>query len=142
MEDNEIHIKDNIIYKIVDYHRRRPNPEKSVWDRDVSVEDEIGLFKEVVHNKWIVEDLNKQKHLGWGILSYGTRLGTGITPEKKPLYVAKFKDENLNEYFHGYPIDYTCVHDRVPKSILKDWKKETRISKAQMSRMGRGFDCH
>lgn len=133
------HVVDNIHYKMVSYHRGSPNPNKSVWDSNlVSIVEEFNQFKIAHNNNWKTQKNTKTFY--FGVKPNFSKLGTGISPKCKDLYVAKFKDDNFSNHFHGYPIDYTNIHDKVPTDILKSWKDNGTISKVQMSRMQRCVD--
>lgn len=134
--DRAYKVDPNVYYTMIGYHRGNPSNEKSVWDtREVSIKEEYECFVKAYRNNWIYYKSNK-KFL-FGVKDNYGKIGTGKLPHRKNLHVAKFKCDTQNIQFHGYPVDHTRIHDKVPLDILRIWRSKDIITKIQMSRMSR-----
>lgn len=104
---------------MVDYHRGTPSKVKSVWESNFNFDDEINCFINTIANTWVTT--KNTKDLGWGLnFSNGINsIGVGVLPGKKVLYFAQFKKEQNNTLWHGYPIDYTNINQRIPDEIVE-----------------------
>ena len=126
-----------IQYYVNPQHRKKGNPNKSIWI--VKPNEEFECFQFTYMNRWVV--VNE----AWGFLLDKTnkfvKLGTGQNNEE--LKIAKFKKDPTKKEWHGYPCNYMTKTQDIPfETILKTWVDEQYITKAKMSKIQHQLLCN
>ncbi len=123
-------------YIISSQHRRRGNPNKSIWT--ISFEEEVNCFIQALNSNW------KTGTEAWGIRLNGNILQVvGLNNYRQELKLAKFVDGNKINIWHGYPADYMSkAQDRPATNILKAWVNNGFLTKAKMSKIRLGQSCN
>jgi hypothetical protein len=123
-------------YIISSQHRRRGNPNKSVWT--ISYEEEVDCFIETMTREWQIGTV------AWGIKVVEDILQVvGVNSIRQELKLAKFVDGADTNVWHGYPADYMRkAQDRPATNILKLWVNDGFITKAKMSKIRLGQSCN
>ncbi len=123
-------------YIISSQHRRRGNPNKSIWT--ITFEEEVDCFIQALNGNW------KIATEAWGIKVVDNILQVvGLNNNNGNLKLAKFVDGTNTNVWHGYPADYMSkAQDRPATSILKDWVDNGYLTKAKMSKIRLGQSCN
>jgi hypothetical protein len=123
-------------YIVSSQHRRKGNPNKSIWT--INFDEEIDCFIQTITKNW------KNGVEAWGIKLIGTTLQVvGISNDKAELKLAKFVDGTNSNIWHGYPADHmTKSQDRPTTIILKNWVDNGYITKAKMNKIRQGQLCN
>ncbi len=123
-------------YIISSQHRRRGNPNKSVWT--ISYDEEVDCFIETMTREWQIGTV------AWGIKVVEDILQVvGVNNIRQELKLAKFVDGADTNVWHGYPADYMRkAQDRPATNILKLWVNDGFITKAKMSKIRLGQSCN
>jgi hypothetical protein len=129
-----VEIVPGVIYTIHPDHRNN-TARKSQWR--VTEDQEIACFNLSWRNEWIGADV------GWGLHIVDNRaeyLGVG-QDHLTPVFMAKFKNDNVQPDWHGYPVDHTRNCDRPLEPILRRWMDLQFIAPEKMSKILRGKPC-
>lgn len=136
--DKEIDLSE---YKIGNYiissqHRKKSNPNKSIWT--ITYKEEVECFIFAFDKKWNTDNE------GWGLKIYdGLIQEIGQDFEYKKLKIAKFVDGNQKNVWHGYPVDHMIKpNDRPTTEILKAWVDKGYLTKAKMCKIKQGKSCN
>lgn len=123
-------------YIISSLHRRKGNPNKSIWK--ITYKDELDCFIQAINSNW------KNIYVAWGIKIVNNKLQVvGINPSNNVIKLAKFVDGAKSNVWHGYPADHVKnAHDRPETFILKNWALNGYISKSNMVKIRRGQVCN
>ena len=123
-------------YLISSQHRKKGNPNKSIWT--ISLEDEVNCFIQTICNNW------KAGVEAWGIKPNGNTLQVvGVNNNNEQLKLAKFVDGTNTDVWHGYPADHMYkAQDRPTTEILKSWVEQGYITKPKMSKIRQGKLCN
>lgn len=123
-------------YIISSQHRRRGNPNKSIWT--ITFEEEVDCFIQALSGNW------KTENEAWGIkLHNGVIQVVGENYSRQELKLAKFVDGTNTNVWHGYPADHmNRPHDRPATNILKVWVNSGYLTKAKMSKIRLGQSCN
>lgn len=136
--DTEIDLTEqtNGNYIISSQHRRRGNPNKSIWT--ISFDEEVACFIQTMNGDW------KTGTEAWGIKVLGDVLQVlGLNNSRQELKLAKFVDGTNTNVWHGYPADYVSKsQDRPATNILKVWVDSGYLTKAKMSKIRLGQSCN
>jgi hypothetical protein len=137
-QDTEIELQETKPrkYYISSQHRKKGNPNKSIWI--ISFEEEVNCFIQTISNTW------KVKAEAWGIKLNGNTLQVvGLNNNNEELKLAKFVDGTNTDVWHGYPADYVCnAQDRPTTEILKYWVHQGYITKSKMKKIRQGQPCN
>ena len=125
--DQEFTISLGITY-IHKKDHRNGSPEKAQWA--ISEIEERECFQLGIEKSW-----NTSQYVSWGIhIKAGKAAYLGCTASKKgdirESFIAKFRDDEGSNCWHGYPADPREDQDIPPGKILKDWveKKYLRLA--------------
>lgn len=123
-------------YIISSQHRRRGNPNKSIWT--ITYEEEVDCFIQALNGNW------KAENEAWGIkFINGALQVVGQNHNRKELKLAKFVDGTNTNVWHGYPADHmNKAQDRPATNILKVWVTNGYLTKAKMSKIRLGQSCN
>ena len=123
-------------YIISSQHRRRGNPNKSIWT--IPFDEEVNCFIQSMEGNW------KLDNEAWGIKINGNVLQVlGVGNNRNELKIAKFVDGTNTNVWHGYPADYfNKSQDRPATAILKVWVDNGYLTKAKMSKIRLGQSCN
>lgn len=136
--DTEIDLTAHTIgnYIISSQHRRRGNPNKSIWT--ITFDEEVACFIQALNGNW------KTGTEAWGFKVIGDILQVvGLNNNRQELKLAKFVDGTNTNVWHGYPADYLSkAQDRPATNILKDWVDNGYLTKAKMSKIRLGQPCN
>ncbi len=126
-----------ITYKVRSVHRRRGNANKSIWT--IKIPEEVECFRQTYTSLWLEETK------GWGLkLSATSQLEeVGVSDQGQILKIAKFRDDEADGVWHGYPANYCYKpQDKPSKKILLKWLEAGLIDKTQKSRISQGKLCN
>jgi len=123
-------------YIIASHHRKKGNPNKSIWT--ISFDEEVECFVQTMNGNW------KAGTEAWGVKVLGDVLQVlGLNNNKQELKLAKFVDGTNTNVWHGYPADYVSKsQDRPATNILKIWVDSGYLTKAKMSKIRLGQSCN
>jgi len=123
-------------YIISSQHRRKGNPNKSIWT--ITFDEEVHCFIQALSKNW------KTVNEAWGIkLLNGVLQVVGKNHNRQELKLAKFVDGANTNVWHGYPADYmNKAQDRPATDILKVWVNSGFLTKAKMSKIRLGQSCN
>lgn len=122
-------------YIISSQHRRKGNPNKSIWT--ITFNEEVNCFIQALTGDW------KRGTEAWGVKVIDNIIQVvGQTNDSKELKLAKFVDGTNTNVWHGYPADYMSkAQDRPATNILKLWVNNGYLTKAKMSKIRLGQSC-
>ena len=135
--DTEINLKDHVQcnYFISSQHRKKGNPNKSVWT--ITFNEEVSCFIQALTGNW------KTEKEAWGIKAINNILQViGLSADEKELKFAKFVNGANTNVWHGYPADYLRkAQDRPATQVLKVWVENGYLTKSKMSKIRLGQSC-
>ena len=126
---------DDTTYTIHPHHRDK-NPSKSQWS--ISPDNEIATFTNAKLSCWLINDS------GWGVFPVsGTPTYLGVSKDQTTqLIIAKFVFNESNNNWHGYPANHIeNVQDIPDEIVLKQWIEKSILSRAKISKIGKGKPC-
>ncbi|RXK47062.1 hypothetical protein [Aquirufa rosea] len=123
-------------YIIASQHRKKGNPNKSIWT--ITFDEEVNCFIQALNGDW---KIGKE---AWGVKVIGDILQVvGLNNNRQELKLAKFVDGTNTNVWHGYPADYMSkAQDRPATNILKVWVDNGFLTKAKMSKIRLGQSCN
>jgi len=136
--DQEFIILPGITY-IHKKDHRNDSPEKAQWT--ISEIEERECFQLGMQKSW-----NTPQFVSWGIhLKDGKAAYLGRTASKKgdirESFIAKFRDDQGNNCWHGYPADPREDQDIPPSNVLRDWEMDKYLSPAKIRKILKKQKC-
>lgn len=132
----QTNLSNGFIYVFDPNHRNR-TPRKSQWS--ISEIEEQTVFEDSVVKQW------RDGPEGWGVYyPEGTidYLGLDHTHSKR-VFIAKFRSNQQEVIWHGYPVDHSySTYDTPPSEIIRNWLSNGLISRPKASKVIQGKKCN
>ncbi|MGA1410060.1 MAG: hypothetical protein ACO37W_10035 [Prochlorotrichaceae cyanobacterium] len=136
--DQEFIISPGITY-IHKKDHRNDSPEKAQWI--ISEIEERECYRLGIEKSW-----STSPDVSWGIhINAGKAAYLGRTASKKgdirESFIAKFRDDEGNNCWHGYPADPREDQDIPPVEILRDWEMNKYLRLATIRKIIKKQKC-